>query len=288
MKENKEKNVFEKMITVNGGNSEETADKKEKQKEALLQKEKQEEKDKEEYAKQLQREKIELMKIKQGAADGVMFSETAVQPEYTFRQKVSAFFYCNKGAVILAAFFIFLAVFLAVDLIRKPRPDFTMMMTVSDPGLEFCCDSFEKIIEEYIEDTNHNGKILASVYYMPLAEDLDPYTQQASSTKLFALMQDGETVMVMGNRDSDQYIIPDETLVNLEELYPENDHVRGYGFYLSGTSFAKEIGYEGELPEDVYIGLRKVRTGARYRDEMQKNYDISKELLDALVERYSD
>lgn len=242
-------------------------------------------KENEEYSRQLQREKIELMKMKQGLAEGT--SEAVVQPEYTFFQKLGAFFYCNKGMVILISFFIFLAVFLVVDLIRKPRPDFTLMVLTDDSEMEYCCDTFEEIISEYIEDTNGNGEILASAYYMPISEEVDAYTLQSSSTKLFALMQDGETIMLIANDTVKDYIIPDETLENLEELYPDNENVRGYGFYLSGTKFAEDIGYEGEIPEDVYIGLRKVKN-ASYREKMQKNYDAAKALLDVLVERYSD
>ncbi|WP_044976532.1 hypothetical protein [Ruminococcus sp. HUN007] len=115
----------------------------------------------------------------------------------------------------------------------------------------------------------------------------DPYTQQASTSKLFALMQTGDTIMVISDSTSDIFFSPDLTLADLEEFYPGNEHVKGHGFYLSGTKFAEETGYQGEIPEDVYIGLRKVQKGSHYRDEMQKNFDEARKILDALVERFS-
>ena len=56
------------------------------------------------YRKELQKDKIELIKIKQGIKeeDEIKQDET----KYTFLQKVGAFFYCNKPMVITASFFI--------------------------------------------------------------------------------------------------------------------------------------------------------------------------------------
>ncbi len=281
--ETKEKSIIE---TIREVNAKERRERMLRESENVKRKAAEKEKADEEYGRQLQREKIELMKMKQGVtAETEAVAAEAV--EYTFGQKVGAFFYCNKGIIILAVFFIFLAVFLGYDMITKPRPDFTAMILVNDPALEACAERIEEISEEYIDDYNGNKKLLSSFYYMPLYKDADPYTLQASSTKLFALMQDGDTIMVIANDESEEYLLPDKTLVNLEELYPDNEHVKGHGFYLSGTSFAEQTGYEGEIPEDVYIGLRKVQTGARYRDKMQENYEHAKELLDNFIERFS-
>lgn len=241
----------------------------------------------EEYGKQLYNEKIEIMKMKQGLTEENQFSDTTEAVEYTFWQKTGAFIYCNKAMIIVAALFLFIAAYLIYDLATKERPDFTAMILVDDQDLDVCCDRLEEIVEEYIEDTNGNGEILSAMYYMPISNDLDPYTQQASSTKLFAIMQDGDTILVIGNKEVEDFLLPDQTLENLEELYPDNEHVKGYGFYLSGTGFAEDIGYEGELADDVFIGLRKVKEGERYEEKMQKNYDAAKALLDNLIERYS-
>lgn len=240
----------------------------------------------EEYRQQLQREKIELMKSKQGLAD----SEEAEIPEeakkYTLWQRISTFFYCNKPMIIICTFAVVLVSFLITDIVRKPRPDFTVMVVAKNETLEFSTDLLEDVIEEYIPDINGNGEVLSSVYYMPLG-DVDDYTSQASTTKLYVIMQDGETLLVIGDRESAPYLHPDETLENLEELYPGNEHVRGYGFYLAGTSFAEDIGYSGELSEGMFIGIRKLRTDVSFSKKMQENYPYAKDLLDRLVERYS-
>lgn len=245
------------------------------------------EKQNEEYGRQLHNDKIEIIRMKQGLTEDNQFEASDETVEYTFWQKAGAFFYCNKAMVLISAFFIFLAGYLIYDLAGKEHPDITAMILISDQNIDVCCDRLEEIVNEYIEDINGNGEILSSVYYMPISNDQDPYTQQASSTKLFAIMQDGETMLVIGNSEVEDFLLPDQTLEDLEKLYPGNEHVKGYGFYLSGTGFAEDIGYEGELAEDVFIGLRKVQKGARYREKMQKNYDYARALLDNLVERYS-
>lgn len=248
------------------------------------------EKENEEYQKRIHREKIELLKMKQGLSDGGDVIKREEQKEYTLAQKIGAFFYCNKAAVILGSMFLAIGVFLIYDLSKRPNPDFTTMMLVNNSDMEGCCAELEEIFNEYVDDMNGNKEILSSVYYMPLTEnidDTDPYTQQASSTKLYALMQEGDTIMVISNAEADKFIFPEDTLENLEALYPDNEHVKGYGFYLAGTKFAEETGFDGEVPEDVYIGLRKVQKGARYRDKMEENYDEAKKVLDAVIERFS-
>ncbi|MBR3025607.1 MAG: hypothetical protein IKN85_14240 [Oscillospiraceae bacterium] len=286
------------------------------------------EKENEEYRKKLHREKIELLKAKQGITDGSEFEAKEEKKEYTFFQKVGAFFYCNKPLIVIGSFFVLLAGFLGYDYIRRPDPDFTVMVLSCSYEMNRSCEKLEEIINEYTDDMNGNGDVLASVYYMPLCDMTDQvnyddedektgteknvvnaesasepeetaavtekqkksqdiYTQQASSSKLFTLMQTGDTIMVISDTDADIFLLPDQTLEDLEALYPGNEHVKGHGFYLSGTKFAEETGYEGEVPEDLYIGLRKVQKGSHYRDEMQKNYDEAKKILDALVERFS-
>lgn len=284
-----------------------------------------------EYLKQLHREKIELLKAKQGITDGSELAGPEEKKEYTFFQKVGAFFYCNKVMIVLGSFFVLLAGFLGYDYIRRPDPDFTVMVLSCSYEMSRSCEKLETIVNEYADDMNGNGDILSSVYYMPLCDmteqvnyddddeksasgknvvnaesasvpeeteaaavtesepkkSQDVYTQQASSAKLFTLMQTGDTIMVISDNDANIFLLPDQTLEDLESLYPGNEHVKGYGFYLSGTKFAEETGYEGEIPEDLYIGLRKVQKGSHYKDEMQKNYDEAKKILDALVERFS-
>ncbi|MDO5149461.1 MAG: hypothetical protein Q4D76_08720 [Oscillospiraceae bacterium] len=283
-KKPEEKGILE---TIREVNEKERHERLHMQSEKMLREAKKKDKANEEYEKQLRDEKIEIIRMKQGLTDDNQFEEHTAARKYTLWQRISSFIYCNKAMVITGAFFVFLVSFLIYDLASKERPDITAMILTNDPKLEACCDRLEEIVEEYIDDINGNKEILASMYYMPLSNDLDPYTQQASSTKIFSLMQDGETMLVIGNEESADFLMPDQTLDSLEELYPGNEHVKGYGFYLKDTSFAEDIGYEGTIPDDVYIGIRKVQKGARYREKMQKNYDYAKDLLDNLVERYS-
>lgn len=288
-KQNKDKKEEKSMLeTIREVNRKERHEKMHRESERQRSEAEQKDKEKEAYIRKLEQDKRELIKIKQGLADDVQetVGETA---NYTFRQKVSGFLYCNKWLVVLGIFFIALAVFLIYDLAKKDRPDMTIMIVARDPELEYCYTGISDILDEYLEvDMNGNGEIHSTAYYMPVSpEENDPYTQQASSTKLFAIMQDGETLLVIGNDTANEFLFPDSTLENLEELYPENEHIKGFGFYLSGTKLAEDIGYNGDFPEDVYIGIRKVQKGARYRDKMQKNYDCSKAVLDKFIERYS-
>lgn len=283
--EKKDKGILE---TIREVNQKERAEKIKNDAQRQLKAAEKKEKEKDEYSRQLEQEKLELIKLKQGLIEeSTLIKEENTVSEYTLKDRIGAFFYCNKGMIILALFFIILAIFLIYDLATKDRPDMTVMVLTNDQELDMHHKELADIFTEYIYDVNENGETHATVYYMPLSQDTDPYTRSASSTKLYAIMQSGDTLIVIGNDEAHDYLLPETTLENLEELFPDNEHVKGYGFYLSDTNLAEEIGYEGEIPEDVYIGIRKVSKGARYREEMQKNYDVAFPALEKFIERFS-
>ncbi len=284
-KKDKEKSILE---TIKEVNQKERLEKMHRMSEEQKQFHEKEEKEREEYGNKLLQEKVELMKIKQGVKEDTEEVVTQEKKKYTLKQKIENFIYHHKITMVLGGFFVALTAFLIYDYLRKEDPDMTVMVLVDDYNFSLCLDELENIMEEYIEDINGDGEVMVSVYYMPISEDVDPYTLQASSTKLFALMQDGETMMVIADPVTKERLNPEITLEDLSSHFPDNEKVKEYGYYFFDEKFASEIGYEpGEkITSDYYIGIRKAKEGLKYSEKMKKNYDIAYSVLENIIKRY--
>lgn len=280
----KEKSILE---TIKEVNQKEKIEKMQRMAEEQKKLHEKEEKEREVYNNKLMQDKVELIKMKQGMSDKDMSDKEEEKKNYTIKEKIGNFFYHNKLWIIMFVVFGGMIGFMVHDYVTKDNPDMTIMVLVDDYELSMKSDEIEEILNEYIEDVNKNGEAHVTVYYMPVSEDLDPYTLQANSTKFFALMQDGETMMVMADSVIAERLMPEQTLEDLSQHFPENENVKGYGFYLSETDFAKEIEYPEEFSDDIYIGIRKVKEGVKYSKEMQENYDVAYKVLEKLIERYN-
>ena len=94
--------------------------------------------------------------------------------------------------------------------------------------------------------------------------------------------------MIITDTKANAYINGDEILAPLNELYPNNKNIREYGYYLRNTDFAEKIGYsddDGLIDRDICISLRAVKdTRNDSVENMQKNYDIAKKVLERVME----
>ena len=90
--------------------------------------------------------------------------------------------------------------------------------------------------------------------------------------------------MLLTDAKANDYISAEDTLVNLEQLYPEDSHVREYGYYLRYTDFAQKIGYsEGRLDRDLCLSLRKPTEGYKSEAVMQEYYEYAKKVLEEIM-----
>jgi hypothetical protein len=103
-----------------------------------------------------------------------------------------------------------------------------------------------------------------------------------------AEMQNADAMIVISGKVADEAFSPEVTLTDLETLYPDNPNVRGYGFYLKNTDFAEKIGYEGEIDEEMFIGIRKIsKVQWASIEEMQEAYDEAFPAFEKIIEDLS-
>lgn len=246
----------------------------------------QHEKERDDYAKKLQQDKIELIKLKQGT---INHSETIHEiheetPVLTFPQKVSNFFYHNIWWLWIVIFITLVAGIIIYDTVTTPKPDATVLMFITNEELgNYYYENIGDYFEQFIEDNNNDGKSTVSIYYIPLNIDENDRLFTSYMAKFSGEMQSANSLIVLADDSCDERLFPKDILYDLTNDFGEYENVDGYKYYLKDTSFAETIGYDGILGDDVYIGIRKVQKVFDSSEKMQKNFDIALELFNNLI-----
>lgn len=257
---------------------------------------KKEEKKREEYSKVLTEEKVELLKLKQGVIKESKKLDLSPEEKkhYTPWQKFKNFIYHNKWWLGITTFFVLIAAFLVYDTITTTKSDVKLMLLCDDTELYMYYHNIGGFLDQFTDDYNNDGKNYADVLYIPISSEEDANTKSlgpydSNLTKLSSEFQMAETMLVIADSKSAELIVPDETLVNLEDIYPDNPNVKDYGFYLKNTDFASLIGYtEGNVPDDMYIGIRMVTKNLSSKKQTQEHYDYAMATLDKIIKKLSN
>lgn len=255
--------------------------------------------ERERYEKKLERDRIELMKLKQGIiSDEDIPHEAEPVKEYTAWEKIGNFFYHNKMPLIVGAVIVLLAVFLIRDVVTNKKPDVSIMIMASDSELDFRTGDIEKLLEPYCEDFNGDGEVYVRVSYLPAVysdDNLDAYFNQSAQTKLMAEFQSGDSIIVIADADtchtvgidtvSENGNPVDPILVDMRTIYPDDENCTELGYMLSGTSFAEDIKYTA-MSDSLFIGFRLPREALGVNmEKFTANYNNALKLWDNYLNR---
>lgn len=265
-------------------NAKEHAEELKREAELEAQRAERERRQRESYEAKLRQERLELLKLKQGviAEEDVVY-EKEPEKHYTVWQRIGNFFYHNKIYIIFGTLLAALAAFLIYDYVSTVRPDAVVMIIASDGEFNFITEDISEFLGQYCSDNNGDGKVSVRVSYLPAAPSEDSvsmYYQQADQTKLMAEFQGTEAIMVMGDYEACEVLgITEGVLADLSEYFPNDENVTELGYMLSGTDFAKDIGYEG-LADNIFLGFRQPKKGSFGTSEkdFRKNFDNAIEL----------
>lgn len=240
------------------------------------------------HDKKLMEEKRELMRLKQGLIDeseSTIHEEKEEHAEQTFFQKIGNFFYHNSWWLGLGVIGVIFVCWFTVSMILKPRPDVSVMIIGTSSALGEG-STLHEYVEEFAQDYNNNGKILASVYYLPYSEDDTGNYANAVDTRLSALMQSDDAMIVFGSEDTLKALNPEDVFADLSELYPDNPHVEKYAFKLNDTDFAEKVGISpADLSDgDWFIAIRQPhRLMYTSKEKMQEKFDRDIAILDGMI-----
>ncbi len=249
-----------------------------------------ENKKREEYAKSLNEDRIALIKAKQGVADvEIAKDEELIEKNLTFKEKLSSFIYLNKWWLgILSCCAVVFGV-VAYDFLSKENADLTILLLTDEMGFYSNSENISKLFSEYVGDINGDGEVVVNIHYMPIGSgdsdsaelQADPY--MLNSHKLDSELKIGNAVIIIADSQADKYLNPKNTLLNLSELFPENEHINEYGFYLKDTEFVERVAEEMELSDDVYIGIRQFKEGLPNEKKLKKNIDKAYPAFEKLI-----
>lgn len=239
----------------------------------------------EEYARKLAQDRVELMKLKAGViGDEDIPHEKEPQKVYTKRERFSNFMYHNKGYILFGLFVTALAAFFIYDIASKVEPDVSVMFIATDEDAEFYTENIEDVLEKYCADYNGDGHIYVRVSYLPAIVDTSEgsaglYYAQSYQTKLVAEFQSADSIMVITDDETNEAldIAEDGVLADMTKIYPDDENATEIGYKLSATKLAEDSGIK--LADDLYLGLRAPTEGLMVNTKkFQTNYDNALEL----------
>lgn len=246
----------------------------------------------EKYNKTLAEERVELLKLRQGViteSEKLDLSPDE-EKEYTRWQKFKNFLFHNKWWLGIASFFVLVASFLIYDTLTSTDPDIYVMLLVNDDEIYAHQPQLCDYLETHTKDYNEDEEIYTNVFYIPISgeskDDVGMY--ETSMTKLSGEFQLGQTMLVIADEKIEDIVGPEERFENLEEIFPNNPHIKDYGYYLKGTGFAEKIGLSDDaISEEMYIGVRKVTHTLHSEEETKENHDRAMEMLKSIINELS-
>ena len=246
------------------------------------------------HERKLNRDRIELMKLKQGIIDEDDIPKEEPQPkkEYTTWEKISNFFYLNKLYIVIGTAAALFLGFIIYDMATRVVPDTVILYIASDPQMKDYTDKAGEIFSGYCEDINGDKKAIADVYYLPAEGDeeaaVSPDLMTADRTKLIAEFQSGDAIMVIGDKASYELLeLTEGVFKDMTEIYPDDKNAEKLGYRMSGTDLKELLGYPGLDDRELYISFRlpKDMFGASY-DKMNRNYENVMRLFDNFLKEH--
>ncbi len=254
--------------------------------------EKQNNKFREKYGQELENEKKEILKVKQGISDNSeLFAEDSVAREYTFADKFKNFIYHNKWWLGIAAFIVFIAAFLTYDTLTTVRADVRIMLLTDDDDLQFNTQKIHEYFNGHVIDYNDDDRQYTDIISIPISKNMEDNIKSAvgyenSLTNLSTQFQLAECMIILADSAVDELIEPDETLQNLELFFPDCPYIESNRLMLKDSGFAELIGCKNEdLPDDLFLAVRKPAKNLSDEETNQTNYDNAMETLKSVVEQ---
>lgn len=260
------------------------------------------------YAKELNEEKVDLIRLKQGiiSESDRVFPEQEAPKQYTPWQKIGNWFYHAKWWLGIATFCALIAAFLVYDYVTRIDPDVRLLMLSSNLPLYAQTQQLCEILEVDCPDYDGDGKSVVDVVYVPTTKEiLEGGSSAATSynTQLLVQFQSSMCMLVLADDAADECLSPDEMFVNLEELYPQYDFIEGYRVQLNDTPLLEWIAQAAAQAADAettdadapltlntgtYLALRAPHETMDDAEAMQAAYDRALPVLEGLLQRLAE
>ncbi|MDR0903711.1 MAG: hypothetical protein LBM59_03685 [Ruminococcus sp.] len=232
----------------------------------------------EEYAKKLEDERRELLKIKAGIApDDEMREEKTEKPAMPLSKRIGNFWYHYKFPVIVSILIAIALVYFILELIFKVNPDVKIMYIAPDYEMTVRYEDVADALVPYCPDFNGDGKIYIEVAYVParVDESADPEYVQAMSAKLFVEFQNPDTIIILTDEETLTALdLTEKVFDDPSSWFP--DGTNRWGYIVSETALSEDIDYT--LDPNLMACFRLPKEGMGNFAQFETNYQNAHEL----------
>ena len=243
----------------------------------------------EEYAKELAEEKVDLIRLKQGVISDSdkVFREEEPEKHYTVWQKIGNWFYHAKWWLGIATFIGLVAAFLIYDFVTRVDPDVRVLLLTDCPALYAQTEQLNAWLSDKCIDYNDDKKVIAETVYIPVSkesmENSGNYSA-AYNSQLLVQFQTSTCMLVLVDPEAEKYLQPEDMFLDMTKIYPDCPYAEGRRLLIDGTNFAELIGMTEPLHKGTYLTLRIPAENMNSQEENQEAYDRAKALLDSILE----
>jgi hypothetical protein len=245
----------------------------------------QERREREEYAKQLADDRVNLLKVKAGLSDGDKFEDKSPPKQpMSAREKIENFWYHYKWTVLVTALIIIVMVYLIYGIIFNVKPDMKIMAISGDTNLQVFTEQIADALVPYCPDYNGDGKIYIQVTYIPPnnAVGVDPSYAQAMSAKMFVEFESDETIIVLTDPATAEAIgVSQDVFDNPADWFTSNYNELGYE--VSATPLAADIKYQN-LDPNMVAAFRFAKPGFGNMEKFETNYQNAHQLWQNFID----
>lgn len=243
----------------------------------------------EEYAKELYDERLDLIRLKQGVItdSDKVFPKQEPPKKYTLSEKIGNWLYHSKWWLGVAVFCVGLGGFLIYDYVTKVDADVSLLLISNDYEIYNKSQTLSDMMQRDLPDYNGDDRSVASVVFVPVSKSTMETGNYSTSynTQLLVQMQSDMCMLVIGDDESDSYIEGEKIYAELEALYPQYDFIDNDRILLKDTYFQEWLGTESELRDGAYLALRLPVASMSSQEDMQKAYDEALPVLESLMEQ---
>lgn len=244
----------------------------------------------EEYAKTLQEEKVELIRMKQGEEydSERVFGKQEEAKKYTVTEKIGNWLYHAKWWLGIAVFAAFLIGFLVYDYATRVDPDIRILLLTEHAELYAESPQIESWLTEITDDFNGDGDTVVQSVYVPVSVDTMENAGSFTATynsQLMVQFQTATCMLVIADPVAEEYLQPEYMFEDLSAMYPDCKYIDGYKLMLNDTDLVSRIGLSQPFKENAYLALRVAQENMSSLEENEQAQKYAKTVLDRLVQK---
>ena len=223
-------------------------------------------------------------------------------PNATFSDKLSNFWYYHKYHVIIAVVAVAVLIYLSTSLVMKEKYDYEIICVLQNPVItrengdylsdgsdektyiyEEDSDYLKRYLESVGDDLNGDGKVTVSISYINIEGNRETATEiQKHKEQILTALRTGECMILLGDKTGFDFLSEADALEDLSSLTSLPLAYDGKALLLNDR-LGEKIG-RGDEDIPIYIGLRVFNgTLAQMSDQKKEDFANAEKLIENIL-----